>query len=110
MNEQRNEGRRLLHPIEEVVQILGIGRTTVYELIKTGDLHPIHIGRCCRISDEELVRFVRERDRAPRKTATKGRRPAPVQTDLFEVPGGHPQETIVALPQTDSARTIKARR
>lgn len=110
MNEQRNEGWRLLHPIEEVVQILGIGRTTVYELIKTGDLHPIHIGRCCRINDEELVRFVRERDRAPRRSATKGRRPAPLQTGLFEVPAGHPQQTVDALPRTDCGRTIEARR
>lgn len=47
----------LLTP-EEAADVLPVGRTTVYALMKTGDLRSIHIGRSCRVSRGELVRFV----------------------------------------------------
>jgi excisionase family DNA binding protein len=48
----------LLTP-EEVAKLLRVGRTTVYALMKSGELRPVHIGRSCRISQEEVERYVR---------------------------------------------------
>src|SRR3954470_517954 len=48
----------LLTP-EEAAEVLRVGRTTVYALIKAGDLRPVHIGRSCRFSPAELQRYVR---------------------------------------------------
>jgi excisionase family DNA binding protein len=50
---------RLLLTPEEAAKVLRIGRTTVYALMKSGELHPVHIGRSCRISQAELERYVR---------------------------------------------------
>ena len=49
---------RLLLTSEEAARVLGIGRTTVYALMKSGKLRPVHIGRSCRISQAELDRYV----------------------------------------------------
>ena len=48
----------LLTP-EEAATALRIGRTTVYALMKAGDLRPVHIGRSCRLPRAELERYVR---------------------------------------------------
>ena len=48
----------LLTP-EEAATLLRVGRTTVYALMKAGDLRPIHIGRSCRLARAELERYVR---------------------------------------------------
>lgn len=49
---------RLLLTTEQAAVVLGLGRTTVYALIKDGELRPIHIGRSCRLSRAELERYV----------------------------------------------------
>ena len=61
----------LLTP-EEAATLLRVGRTTVYALIKAGELHAVHIGRSCRLSRAELERYVRrlEAPRAARRTRT----------------------------------------
>ena len=51
----------LLTP-EEAAQVLRVGRTTVYALIKEGQLRSIHIGRSCRLSRAELERYVNRLD------------------------------------------------
>ena len=48
----------LLTP-EDAAKVLRIGRTTVYALMKAGDLRPVHIGRSCRLARAELERYVR---------------------------------------------------
>jgi excisionase family DNA binding protein len=48
----------LLTP-EEAATVLRIGRTTVYALMKAGQLRPVHIGRSCRLPRTELERYVR---------------------------------------------------
>ncbi|HSU11836.1 MAG TPA: helix-turn-helix domain-containing protein [Pseudonocardia sp.] len=68
--------------------MLRVGRTTIYALMKAGDLRPIHIGRSCRLSRAELERYVRHLD-APepvpaRAPALKG--PTMHQGGLFELP------------------------
>jgi excisionase family DNA binding protein len=54
----------LLTP-EEAATVLRVGRTTVYALMKTGDLRPVHIGRSCRLSRAELERYVSRLDESP---------------------------------------------
>jgi excisionase family DNA binding protein len=52
------EQERLLMSPAEAAQMLGIGRTKLYDLIAAGHLRPVHIGRCCRLSPDELRSFV----------------------------------------------------
>ena len=54
----------LLTP-EEAAEVLRVGRTTIYALMKAGDLRPVHIGRSCRISRAELERYVRRLEAPP---------------------------------------------
>ena len=49
---------RLLLTPEETAKVLRIGRTTVYALMKSRELRPVHIGRSCRITQAELERYV----------------------------------------------------
>ena len=76
----------LLTP-EEAAKVLRVGRTTVYALMKAGDLHPVHIGRSCRISRAELERYVRRLD-GPQPSALprprRQRRTSTNQHGLFE--------------------------
>ena len=71
----------LLTP-EEAAEVLRVGRTTIYALMKAGELHAVHIGRSCRLSRAELERYVRrlEAPRAPRRTRT-----STDQRGLFEL-------------------------
>jgi excisionase family DNA binding protein len=50
--------RPLLVDAKQAARLLGIGRTTLYELIKAGAVTAVHIGRCVRFSVTELERFV----------------------------------------------------
>jgi excisionase family DNA binding protein len=49
---------RLLYRVEEAAEILALGRSTIYELLASGELKSIKIGRACRIAASELDRFV----------------------------------------------------
>jgi excisionase family DNA binding protein len=40
--------------LKDVQQLLGIGRTKTYELVGTGELPAVRIGRCIRINRREL--------------------------------------------------------
>jgi excisionase family DNA binding protein len=44
----------LLLTAEEVAILLGIGRTKVFEMLASGELPAIRIGRCVRISRDQL--------------------------------------------------------
>ncbi len=71
LQDMRNDGPLLLTP-EEAAEALRVGRTTVYALIKAGDLRPVHIGRSCRLSRAELERYV---DRLESPTPVTRNRP-----------------------------------
>lgn len=78
----------LLLTTQQAAAVLGVGRTTIYALIKTGDLTPVHIGRCCRLSRAELERYVRRLDAPPAAVPHRlraSRRTSPNQDGLFEV-------------------------
>ena len=76
----------LLTP-EEAASVLRVGRTTIYALMKAGDLHPVHIGRSCRISRAELERYVRRLEAPPPSALARPRRQRRTNTNqhgLFE--------------------------
>ena len=82
-------GERLLLTTEEAADLLGVGRTTVYALMKAGELRPVHIGRSCRLSHEELKRYVNRLEAPPPKTPPRRRRQQRTSTgqrELFELP------------------------
>ena len=49
---------RLLYTVEEAAQTLGLGRTKAYDLIKSGELASVRIGRSRRIPSEALTAFI----------------------------------------------------
>jgi excisionase family DNA binding protein len=51
--------RLLLRP-EEAARVLAIGRTTLYELLASGELKSVHIGTARRIPADVLRRFVHD--------------------------------------------------
>jgi excisionase family DNA binding protein len=94
--EERTE--QLLLTPEEAATVLHVGRTTVYALMKAGELHPVHIGRSCRLSRAELEGYVHRLERPP--VEVRGRSRGHERTDgnqqgLFDVDanpgdsGGH---------------------
>lgn len=81
-------GERLLLTTEEAADVLRVGRTTVYALIKAGELRPVHIGRSCRLSHAELKRYVSRLEAPPPKMPPRRRRQQRTSTDqkeLFEL-------------------------
>jgi len=80
---------RLLLTTAEAADVLRVGRTTVYALIKDGQLRPVHIGRSCRISRAEVERYVNRLDTPPPSASPRPqrrRRTAPDQQTLFYDP------------------------
>ena len=63
--ESQNEvsSQRLLLRVPEVAKALGLGRTKVYELITTGELPVIRLGRAVRVSVAALQKWVDEREK-----------------------------------------------
>jgi excisionase family DNA binding protein len=105
----------LLTP-EEAATVLRVGRTTVYALMKSGDLHAVHIGRSCRLPRAELQRYV-DRLSAPPTTATpplhRRRRTSTDQGELFEVvpkPAARPSPVDSGDPVSEPTTTLGRRR
>ncbi|MDZ4117201.1 MAG: helix-turn-helix domain-containing protein [Xanthomonadaceae bacterium] len=48
----------LIHSVSEAAHRLGLGRTKIYELIGSGQLRPIRIGRRVLIPESELQRLI----------------------------------------------------
>ena len=44
--------------VEELMPILGIGRNTAYELVRSGRLRSIRVGRQVRIPKNALIEFL----------------------------------------------------
>ena len=49
--------------VEELMPILGIGRNTAYELVRSGKIRSIRIGRQLRIPKDALVAYLSGRNR-----------------------------------------------
>jgi excisionase family DNA binding protein len=54
------------YTVEQVAEILNIGRDKVYFLIRTGQLRSIKIGKLRRITDRHLAEFVTSLEEANR--------------------------------------------
>jgi excisionase family DNA binding protein len=50
--------RPLLLTVPEAAALLSVGRTTLYELIGSGEISVVHIGRSCRVPVEAIYEFV----------------------------------------------------
>ena len=50
--------RNQLYRVIEAAEVLGIGRTTVYTLLKSGALRSVHVGRSRRIRSVDLEEFI----------------------------------------------------
>ena len=48
----------LLLKVEDLMPVLGIGRNTAYELVRTGQIFSIRIGRQLRIPKQALIDYV----------------------------------------------------
>jgi len=46
------------YTVEQVAEILNVGRDKVYFLLRTGQLRSIKIGKLRRITDEHLADFI----------------------------------------------------
>ena len=53
---------KLLLKPSEVAQVLGIGRSLVYELINRREIPSIRLGRCIRVPSESLQQWLREQE------------------------------------------------
>ena len=49
--------------VEDLMPILGIGRNTAYELVRSGKIRSIRIGRQLRIPKDALVAYLSGRNR-----------------------------------------------
>ena len=76
----RSVGAKLL-TVRQVAQVLALGRTTIYQLIATGELETIHVGRSCRIAADTLDDFVSRR-RNGRATVQPSRSAARAERQL----------------------------
>ncbi len=62
MEAAHTEDRPLLLRAEDAARLLGIGRSTVFEMLAAGELPGVvRIGRSVRISREALEQWVRDR-------------------------------------------------
>lgn len=80
---------QLLLTAEEAARALNVGRTTLYALIKDGELRSVHIGRSCRLTRAELQRYVTRLDApaaAPKPKTRRARQPhGDSQGGLFDL-------------------------
>lgn len=53
---------KLLLKPSEVTQILGIGRSLVYELIARKEIPSIRLGRCIRVPSESLQQWLKDQE------------------------------------------------
>ena len=49
--------------VEELMPILGIGRNTAYELVRSGKLRSIRVGRQMRIPKNALIEFLEDTEK-----------------------------------------------
>lgn len=52
----------LLLKIPEVMERLAVGQTKVYELMSSGELRSVKVGRARRVPSDDLERFMAELD------------------------------------------------
>ena len=90
---------RLLIGIADAAETLGVGRSTAYALIHTGDLETVKIGR------RALITAASVRDYVERLTSTDTRPAADPEADLMPAPPG-----VLAHPASHGGPTFTRHR
>jgi excisionase family DNA binding protein len=49
-----------MYPLKQVAEILGVTYNTVWNLIQSGKIRAVRVGRTLRVSQEELERIQKE--------------------------------------------------
>lgn len=49
---------RLLYKVKEVAEMLGIGRSKAYELVRTGEIPSVRVGASLRIRGQDVQDYV----------------------------------------------------
>ena len=60
----------LLLTVEQAAHLLGVGRTLMYELLRTGQVTSVRVGRLRRIRPADLAAYAEELPVANRSDAT----------------------------------------
>ena len=50
----------LIMKVEDLMPILLIGRNTAYELVRSGEIQSIRVGRQIRISRDALIEYIKQ--------------------------------------------------
>lgn len=58
MKQPQKDHQRLLISVEEAAEILGIGRTAAYELVRTKQVKSVKLGRSRRVVLSSLNEFI----------------------------------------------------
>ncbi len=63
MSKQRGKTKELplVLKVEELMPILSIGRNTAYELVRSGQIRSVRIGRAYRIPREAVAEYLRKK-------------------------------------------------
>jgi len=61
MQNEENKSAPLAHKIPDACRRIGIGRSSLYELIKSGEVRPIKIGCRTLIPEAELLKVIASR-------------------------------------------------
>lgn len=72
--EQRRHPDALLYSVEEAARIAGLGKTKFRELLATGEIDSLRVGRRVLVPRAELVRFANEGFTSERLTSDESRR------------------------------------
>jgi excisionase family DNA binding protein len=91
---------RLLLSVVQAAGVLGVGRTTAYQLIRAGELEVVHVGRSVRVPADALPDLVR-RLRA-------GRRGGPAVLG-YSAGSSRPAGTIRSVAPGDGSQRPAAR-
>lgn len=49
---------RLLYKVKEVAEMLGIGRSKAYELVRTGEIPSVRVGASLRVRGQDVQGYV----------------------------------------------------
>ena len=58
LDERKMEQLPMVLTSAEAMEILGVGKNTMYRLLNSGELPAIRIGRSWRIANTEIARFI----------------------------------------------------
>jgi len=64
-----NDEMPLLLRAEEAAKLLSLGRSTVFQLLATGELPAVRVGRAVRVRRSDLERWIERRANADRVPA-----------------------------------------